>query len=97
MGVCNQRHAPAVLTPRKRPRTHCTGGWLGSRVSLDGCSKSHSACIRSPERPPQSEFIHRLSYPDPLSLENGSEPDRQGMYNITLTRVRGTIVGVGKQ
>jgi hypothetical protein len=32
-------------TPRPLPRgerhdTHCTGGWMGPRVGLDGCGKS---------------------------------------------------------
>jgi hypothetical protein len=27
MGV-RQRHAPATLTPEKRPVIHCTGGWV---------------------------------------------------------------------
>jgi hypothetical protein len=30
------RHAPAALYPRERtPGAHCTGGWVGTRVSLD--------------------------------------------------------------
>jgi hypothetical protein len=35
-----QCHAPAVLYPRKRPGTHCTGGWVGSRAGLDMCGRS---------------------------------------------------------
>ena len=35
-----QRHAPAVFYPRKRPGTHCTGGWVGPRAGLDRCVKS---------------------------------------------------------
>jgi len=38
-GVGGQRRAPAALT-RERPDTHCIGGWVGSRDSLDGCGKS---------------------------------------------------------
>jgi hypothetical protein len=44
MGVGGQNHAPAALTPGKRPGTHCIGGWVGPRAGLDGCWKS---------RPPQ--------------------------------------------
>ena len=36
MGVSGQRHAPAVLYPRERQGTHCTGGWVGPRAGLDG-------------------------------------------------------------
>ena len=36
MGVSGQRHAPAALPPGKRPGTHCTAGWVGPRVGLDG-------------------------------------------------------------
>ena len=28
------------FTPRKRPRTHCTGGWMGPRAGLDGSGRS---------------------------------------------------------
>ena len=31
-----QRHAPAAFYPPERPRTHCTGGWVGPRADLDG-------------------------------------------------------------
>ena len=27
---------PGLLYPRKRPGTHCTGGWVGPRAGLDG-------------------------------------------------------------
>ena len=39
-GVGGLRHAPAALLPRKRPSTHCVGGWVGPRAGLDGCGKS---------------------------------------------------------
>ena len=31
---------PVALPPRKRPGTHCIGGWVGLRAGLDGCGKS---------------------------------------------------------
>jgi hypothetical protein len=39
MEVGGQHHAPAALTPGKRPRAHCIGGWVGPRASLDVCEK----------------------------------------------------------
>jgi len=39
-GVGGQRHAPAALSPGTRPGTHCTGGCVDPRSSLDGCGKS---------------------------------------------------------
>jgi len=33
--VSGQQHAPAALYPRKRPDTHCIGGSVGPRASLD--------------------------------------------------------------
>jgi len=33
---------PAILYPQERPSTHCTGGWVGPRASLDRCGKSRS-------------------------------------------------------
>ena len=40
MWVRGQRHAPAALPPGKRPGKHCIGGWVGTKVSLDGRGKS---------------------------------------------------------
>ena len=40
MWVCGQHHAPAALAPRKRPVTHCIGGWISHKACLDGCGKS---------------------------------------------------------
>jgi hypothetical protein len=37
--VRGQHHAPAALYPREKPGTHCTGGWVGHRASLDRCGK----------------------------------------------------------
>ena len=53
------------FTWRKRPCTHCTGGWVGPRASLDRCGKSRPTGIRSPERPACSQSLYRLSYRDP--------------------------------
>jgi hypothetical protein len=33
-------NTPRPLYPRERPGTHCTGGWVGPKDSLDGCEKS---------------------------------------------------------
>ena len=35
-GLSGQQYDPAALYPRKRPCTHCTGGWMGPRAGLDG-------------------------------------------------------------
>jgi len=32
---------PLPLYPRKRPGTHCTGGWVGSRLGMAGYGKSY--------------------------------------------------------
>jgi hypothetical protein len=40
MDVGGQRHAPAALSPAKRPGTYCTRGWVGPRAGLDGCEIS---------------------------------------------------------
>ena len=44
---------PRPLYPQKRPGTHCTGGWVGLRVSLDRCgkSRSHRDLIPGPSSP----------------------------------------------
>jgi len=44
---------PRPLYPRERPGTHCTGGWVGPMVGMDGCGKS--------DRPPG--FVPRTAQP----------------------------------
>ena len=58
-GVRGQRHALAALYPREKAGTHCTGGWVGPRVGLDGCGKSLS---------PQPGFDPRTVQPVAQSL-----------------------------
>ena len=36
------------FTPGKRPDTHCTGGWVGPKNGLDGCSKSYPPPVFNP-------------------------------------------------
>jgi hypothetical protein len=36
---------------------------VGLRVGLDGCKKSGSSWIRSPERPARTQSLYRLRYP----------------------------------
>ena len=52
-GMRGQRHAPAALYPWERPGTHCTGGWVGPRASLDrrGKSRPHRDSIPGPSNP----------------------------------------------
>jgi hypothetical protein len=52
-GVRCQRHAPAAFYPRKRPGTHCTGGWVSPTAGLNRCGKSrpHRNSIPKPSSP----------------------------------------------
>jgi len=43
---------PRLFYHQKRAGTHCIGGWVGNRASLDGCGKYHT---------------HRVSIPGPSS------------------------------
>jgi hypothetical protein len=65
--VSGQEHAPAVLYPRERPGTHCTGGWVGPRAGMDG-EKSRRTGIRAPDRPARSQSLYRLSYPAKIEV-----------------------------
>jgi hypothetical protein len=61
MGVGGKRHAPATLPVRKRPGTHCTGGWVvysegkaclllcdKLAISFTKCSIHLYACLHQP-------------------------------------------------
>ena len=51
------------LYHRKRPGTHCIGGWVGPRTGLEGCGKSRAHRDSNPDRSTRSESLYRLSYP----------------------------------
>jgi len=62
----SQHHAPASLLPGIRASTHCTGGYIGPRASLDGFRKSRPLTeIRTTGRLARSESLYRLSYRGP--------------------------------
>jgi hypothetical protein len=72
---------PGHLTPRERAGTHCIGGWVGPRASLDGCGKSRPPTgIRSPDRPALSESLYRLSYPGPINNTVSSQTQSHCHY-----------------
>jgi hypothetical protein len=56
---------PGCFTPRKDPVPIVLEAGWAPRAGLDGCEKSRlpSTWIRSPNRPPRSESLYRLSYP----------------------------------
>jgi len=60
MRVGGQQHTP---TPRERPGSHCTGGWVGPRVENLAPTR-----IWSPDHPARSESLYRLSYPGPQNI-----------------------------
>ena len=53
---------PGRTSPRERPGTHCTGGWVGPRAGLDG-QKISSPRDSIPDHPAPSQSLYRLSYP----------------------------------
>ena len=64
---------PRPLYPRERPGTHCIGGWVGPKASLDMCGKSR---------------LHRDSIPGPSSpyrVAIPTEPSRHDSFLICTT------------
>jgi len=59
IGVGDQSHAPAALTPVTGPGIHCIGGRKGPRADLDGYGKSR----HPPGFEPRTVQLYRLSYP----------------------------------
>jgi hypothetical protein len=74
MGVGGQRHAPSALSLGKRPVTHCTGGWVGLGVVLDGCGKSAplSYEFQNLYPPAHSETSYRLWQPSCICVINSN-------------------------
>ena len=58
--MVGQRHSPAVLTSGKRPGTHCSGGCVGPRVSMDGCGIYRLRWDSNPDRQARTIQLHKL-------------------------------------
>ena len=56
-GVSGQQHAPAALYTWERLGTHCTGGWVGPRASLDGRKISFPLALDPGPSSPKSVAI----------------------------------------
>jgi hypothetical protein len=65
MEVGVQRHTLIALLPVNKLGTHCAGGLLGPRASLDECDKSRPTGIPPADRPARNESLYWLSYPGP--------------------------------
>jgi hypothetical protein len=46
------------FTPRERPCTYCTGGWVGPRAGLEGAENIAPTMIRSPDHPACSMLLY---------------------------------------
>jgi hypothetical protein len=51
MGEGGQCHALAALHPGRSPSTHCTGGCVGPRDSLDECGENKITCTHQEFKP----------------------------------------------
>jgi hypothetical protein len=58
------RHAPAAFYPRERPGTHCIRGVWAPGPVWTGTENLAPTGIRSPDRPPRSQSLYRLRYPE---------------------------------
>jgi hypothetical protein len=68
MGVGGQRHAPAALPPGKTLYPlYRRLGWPPGPVWTGAEKLAPPTGIRSPDRPPRSESLYRLSYPGPTT------------------------------
>jgi len=54
MGKGVERHAPAALSPGKRPSTPCVEGWVGFEVSREGSEKYPPIGVQTPYLPARS-------------------------------------------
>ena len=78
MGMGDQRHAPAALSPGKRramPILYETG-WASGPICT-GVEYIAPTGIRSPDRPTCSEFLYLLRYPGP----HGNNPSKSKFHS----------------
>jgi len=64
--VSDQSQYPALYSPRKRPGTCCTRGWIVPTAGMDECGKSCTHRDWIPDHPARNESLYRLSYPGQL-------------------------------
>ena len=71
--------------PRKRPGTHCIGGWVGPTAGLDGCGKSRLLPGFDPRTAqPVSNHYTYSAVPAPILFASA---DRiRPYYNFTLPK-----------
>jgi hypothetical protein len=55
--VGGKRHASAALPLRRRPDSHCAGGWRGLAVGLNRCRKSRPHLFRNSGRPASGKVV----------------------------------------
>jgi hypothetical protein len=61
--MSGQQHAPAVLYPRERPSSHCTGGWVWPQ-GWSGWAENIAPLGLDPRTiQPVAQSLYRLSYP----------------------------------
>lgn len=65
MGVDGQMHILATSRQRKRPNTHCTGGWVDHKTSLDGCEEEVSSPLGFKPRTVQPVVSCHTNYATP--------------------------------
>lgn len=57
-----ERHTLALLPPELNPCTHCRGGWVSPRASVDGCGegKVYSPhLVSNPNHPAPTTELHQ--------------------------------------
>jgi hypothetical protein len=64
-----QRHTLDTSFPENRPGTHCTGGWLGLQVGLDGSRKS-CLCQHLKSQAIQPVLSHYADHAIPTPFEH---------------------------
>jgi len=57
---------PRSSYPRERPGTHCIGGWVGPRVSLNCVENLDPNGIRFPDRPARSLVTTKTTLSRPI-------------------------------
>ena len=73
---------PCPLYPWEVSVTHCIGGWVGHRDSLDRCGKSHPNrdSIPGPSSPQRVTKLTELSQPHSTRVDEGINMDHWWLY-----------------
>ena len=92
--MVNARPQPLYPPPQERPSTHCIGGWVGPRASLDGCGQSRPAEIQTWTARPVASHYTVWAIPAHLNISYNMNYNLDAEVHHTHQTTRHTYINL---